>query len=361
MTSLRQVKFVKRMFSLVLATSCLCFVTPASAQYSLEDRLVKAARDGKVEEVRELLDKGADINAQKCYLALSRGLSSDLTALQCATANGHAEVVRLLLERGANLEIKDRDGKGVTALLMAADNHNIEITKLLLKAGADVNATNGIDSALYYVAQHSGLGWTDEITLEMAKLLLDAGADMNIRAGNYGTVLDVAKGNGPAALVDLMVQTQRQRQLAAEMTTLQPEERCKRYVGTLQQLPGDEMLREKVIQCALALPELPKVADEARQLFILGTSKIKQAKTVPELAEPVTLLRKATDLAPWWANAYYNLASVLELSGKYDEATTALNHYLELNPPEVEAREARARLGVIQTLKEAAIKSARKK
>jgi tetratricopeptide (TPR) repeat protein len=64
------------------------------------------------------------------------------------------------------------------------------------------------------------------------------------------------------------------------------------------------------------------------------------------------------NIAPWWGEAYYNLSRALEVTGQYDLAVKNLNYYLELSPPEAEARAARAHLSEIQTEQETA---ARKK
>jgi len=56
------------------------------------------------------------------------------TPLQWASYNGALEVVRLLLEQGADVEAKDEDGK--TALQQAGDRGHDEIVKLLREHGA---------------------------------------------------------------------------------------------------------------------------------------------------------------------------------------------------------------------------------
>jgi ankyrin repeat protein len=55
-----------------------------------------------------------------------------------AAWNGHLEIVKLLLEHGADVNAK-MEGLG-TALHLAASNGHLEIVKLLLENGADVNA-----------------------------------------------------------------------------------------------------------------------------------------------------------------------------------------------------------------------------
>lgn len=82
-------------------------------------------------------------------LLLDRGATADGGALHAAAAHGRAEVVRLLLEAGADVYRRDPD-TGRTALHAAvagsADGTAPEIVRLLLEAGADVNATT-VDGA----------------------------------------------------------------------------------------------------------------------------------------------------------------------------------------------------------------------
>ena len=59
------------------------------------------------------------------------------TALIWASSRGHRETASLLLDRGADINLKNNDGE--TALMEASSSGHTEIVSLLLDRGADVN------------------------------------------------------------------------------------------------------------------------------------------------------------------------------------------------------------------------------
>lgn len=76
-----------------------------------------------------------------------------LVAVICAARYGGVECVKLLLERGANVNAVDN--YRCTALMCAAASGRVECVKLLLDAGADVNAVCGYGyTALVYATEH---------------------------------------------------------------------------------------------------------------------------------------------------------------------------------------------------------------
>ena len=62
------------------------------------------------------------------------------TLILAARATPDANLVRLLIESGANVNAKNGDHE--TALMYAASKGQVEVVELLIKNGADVNATN---------------------------------------------------------------------------------------------------------------------------------------------------------------------------------------------------------------------------
>ena len=75
-----------------------------------------AARQGALEAAQALADAGADLNLQD---------PDGTPALTLAIVNGHHDVARLLLERGANPNVPDT--AGMTPLYVAVELHTTEM------------------------------------------------------------------------------------------------------------------------------------------------------------------------------------------------------------------------------------------
>ena len=105
------------------------------------------------------------------------------TPLHDAAYRGYADVVKLLLAAGADVNAKDSFGD--TPLHAAAINGQADVVKLLLAAGADVNAKGWIGYTPLHHAAYDGHA-------DVAKLLLAAGADVNARNTVGDTPLDAA-------------------------------------------------------------------------------------------------------------------------------------------------------------------------
>lgn len=74
-----------------------------------------------------------------------------------AIAEGHTEIVKLLIERNAHVDHANINGD--TALTLAAHRDRIEIVQLLFEHGANVNQTNiNGDSALTLASEKGLMG-----------------------------------------------------------------------------------------------------------------------------------------------------------------------------------------------------------
>jgi len=113
------------------------------------------------EVVRLLSELGADVN-----IAMKDGA----TPAHVASQNGHAEVARLLCERGADVNIAKDDG--ATPAHNASWNGHAEVMRLLCELGADVNIATNTGVTPAHIASRNGHA-------EVARLLCELGADLN--------------------------------------------------------------------------------------------------------------------------------------------------------------------------------------
>eukprot|EP00094_Tigriopus_californicus_P008731 TCALIF_08416-PA protein Name:"Similar to mib1 E3 ubiquitin-protein ligase mib1 (Xenopus laevis)" AED:0.20 eAED:0.20 QI:0/0/0/1/1/1/7/0/699 len=109
------------------------------------EELVKAAANGDAQKMEELLGR------EECNV---NGVFAGHTALQAASQNGHAEVIRILIRHKAELEIEDKDGD--RAVHHAAFGDEATIMELLTHAGADLNARNKRRQTALHIAVNKG-------------------------------------------------------------------------------------------------------------------------------------------------------------------------------------------------------------
>jgi ankyrin repeat protein len=142
---------------------------------------------GLEEVVRLLVDKGANVNAQGGYFG---------NPLYAASHEGHEAVVRLLLDKGADINAQ---GKLYSNALYAASNKGYEVVvRLLLDKGANVNAQGKVYGNALYAASNEGYE-------AVVRLLLDKGANVNAQGGLYGNALYAASSKGYEAVVRLLL------------------------------------------------------------------------------------------------------------------------------------------------------------
>lgn len=129
----------------------------------LEDgSLMSAAVNNYAEVARYLINQGKDINMHDS--------SSSMTALRMAAQMHSAECVELLCNMGADTEAESDYG---TALLGAVSAGDLEIVKILVNHGANVNYVNNDGSTPYEMAVYKGYE-------DIAEYLLKRGADSKL-------------------------------------------------------------------------------------------------------------------------------------------------------------------------------------
>ena len=188
--------------------------------------LVQAGADGKNKDLPLIWA----VQAKKTNIArllLDHGAGFELkdygeTALTVAARRGNASAVELFIERGANIEAKDKDGRSPLS-----HAKTLEVARLLINAGANVNSEdkNG----------KSPLSWT--ANLETIQLLLDNGAKLEAEDDKGLTALSWAAWEGVTAVVQLLLE----RGASPETYVGQkPSPRYHSGWGTYSELDSDE-------------------------------------------------------------------------------------------------------------------------
>jgi ankyrin repeat protein len=139
-----------------------------------------AARGGNLAEIKKQLAWGANPNSKTFWY-------KD-TPLIVAAAYGHTEVVKLLLEKGAQVNMGNEGGE--TALHYAARHGHTKVMRILLEHGADPKSKGtGCGTPLQWAVRGG--------QRQSVKTLLDYGVDINQRGTDGETALSTAASEYP--------------------------------------------------------------------------------------------------------------------------------------------------------------------
>ncbi|GIY78030.1 hypothetical protein CDAR_232511 [Caerostris darwini] len=148
-----------------------------------ERQLVEAAANGDLVTVISLLNSGVSVDAEEYNKALFYASKNYMTPLQMAATNGFLRCLNILIERGADVNAKDRFD--VTAMHMAAEKGHLSCLQALINANAECSQpTKFSKTGCYTAVPH--LGGTTPLHLaamndhvDCVKELIQYGADYN--------------------------------------------------------------------------------------------------------------------------------------------------------------------------------------
>lgn len=212
-------------FLLIGCTNGLQDNVDGKADVRMEEEFFIAAKTGDLEELEEVLDKGAPIDMQD---------DQGNTAVMLATMAGHVDVVQWFIDEGANLNVQNDRSDNV--LLYAGAEGLLDIVTLAVEAGADTTLTNRyggtalipaadrghVDIVDYLLTESdvdvnhvNNLHWTalleavilgdgGENHQKIVGLLLENGADSTLEDRDGVTPLEHAKRSGFLEMVELL-------------------------------------------------------------------------------------------------------------------------------------------------------------
>eukprot|EP00435_Cladocopium_sp_Y103_P066776 s166_g29.t1 len=159
-----------------------------------DQKMIAASMDNDVFALEKLLQHPRNPNV--------RDADGD-TPLHHAAEEGHVEPMRLLLEAGAETDVRDTTAEGWTPLLLAALMGNVDSVSLLLETGSDTGlAMVDRGAAPLHLAAQNG-------HFEVVALLIAAGADRNQASSDIGaTALFIAAQIGQVEVVRLLIEAE---------------------------------------------------------------------------------------------------------------------------------------------------------
>ena len=203
------------------------YLTRHGAQVDLKNNRGKSTLEvgcekGNVEVIEALLEVESDGDVQysafntafntavehnhtklvKWFLESGNITNIPASALSFAIDNQSIELVQLLLDRGAQVNLQNN--RGVSALMLAVNKGNVEVVKELLERGADVNLKGeGGSTALLSILADRDVPQQSKIVI--VNLLLNYHADVNIRDNSGFAPLRCALKSRSAEIVELLI------------------------------------------------------------------------------------------------------------------------------------------------------------
>ena len=149
-----------------------------------------AAEGGNIFIVRSMLSCDIDIN--------SKGDKCSATPLIIATMENHVEVMKYLLQKGADISLTTGSPKRRSALHIASEHGSIAAIELLLSGGLSVDLRDGEGNTPLVCAAACG-------QIEAVNCLLDHGADPLLKVKDGWSLLHFAAQSGNVIIIETML------------------------------------------------------------------------------------------------------------------------------------------------------------
>lgn len=248
--------------------------------------LIYAAQKGGVDNIRILLKYKADPDYQNPATGFS--------ALEAAAAAGQEAAAQLLVRSGADVNLKDNEGR--TALFYAAENGQTALIRQLLRMNADINVIDANGKNIFIAAGEgqsipamellsrdhfsvnsadakgkTAMMYTTAKGTQALQWLIDNGADLNLQDQNGNTALmhAIKNLNQKAALVlvksdvDLTAVNKEGKDAFALAADLMPNSPVMTVLQVKKQTVLQKQLQARAAQQALANEEQAKLRAQA--------------------------------------------------------------------------------------------------
>ncbi|MCA0271241.1 MAG: ankyrin repeat domain-containing protein [Proteobacteria bacterium] len=211
----------------LLATPAAAQEAPSPAEIAAYTGLHRAAYDGNVAAIRQLITEGADVNVRDrrrrtpTIVAAFRSKDAALKALAeggadmnaqdevgydvvtIAAVAGDADLMSLALDLGNRPDLIHTNWDG-TALIAASELGHVEVVRRLVAAGSPLDHINNLGWTALLEAVILGDGGPAH--QETVRVLVDGGADRTIADRDGLTPMDHAKARGFGEIVSILAE-----------------------------------------------------------------------------------------------------------------------------------------------------------
>jgi DNA repair exonuclease SbcCD ATPase subunit len=216
----------------------------------MDAKLLDAARQGESEEIKLLLEEGAGVNVKN---------ENGWTPLHWATRNGHADAARVLLDKGAHMNAKNNCGS--TPLHLASHLGRVEVAYVLLDRGADLNTKNDSGKTPLDVADNENT----EMALRMHKAL----------GSTQQKLENVIKQQNEQQKVDMVLETVGQIAVLQEMHSKRMEEINKLKSEVASFVQRNEMQQSEISALQNKIDKINQLEETAKKY----EQEVKQYKS----------------------------------------------------------------------------------
>ena len=166
-------------------------ITTLLLETGIELTLHEASACGDLNRIRSILDQHPE--------RINEYGSDGFTPLGFAAYFGHIELVKIMIERGADVNFHSKNAQNVAPLHSAVSAKHTEIIDLLIKNGADINAKQENNVTPLMQAAHHG-------DIEMVRKFLELGANKSAVTSDGKTALTYAEESQSEEVISLLRQ-----------------------------------------------------------------------------------------------------------------------------------------------------------
>lgn len=183
----------------ILANFLLVALIATSSNITAQNTQEKS--ENNVQEIIKFINNKDSLSLKKAINEHNVN-SFDTTGVNMLTLGvltGDLNIVKIIGDKGANPNLKNKTQMGSTPLMMASNSKSLEIAKYLIKKGADINIQdNNGDPVINWSAYYGNVPFT--------KLMLENGAKTNLKSIHSDGVMGVALKEWKDDVVNLLLE-----------------------------------------------------------------------------------------------------------------------------------------------------------